>query len=206
MARKTKEEAEKTRLSILNAALDTFDEKGFNQTTLTDIATRAGVTRGAIYWHFKDKVDIVAKLRDQMEVELGERGPVGRVDSFENLNSVEELVQAFLSYFAILESDERYEKFYRFSIYKVEYTEEMQSILDREKKMTTGALYSLTRGIEQLIEKGVVGKELDPARCARSIIAFTWGIIELWIFDRTIMSLQDEGAEFLSAHIRRICV
>lgn len=52
MPRRTKEEAEATRESVLRAALDLFSEKGYSRTTLNDIAKRIGMSRGAVYWHF----------------------------------------------------------------------------------------------------------------------------------------------------------
>ncbi|TKB50817.1 TetR family transcriptional regulator [Ferrimonas aestuarii] len=55
MARKTKAEAEKTRELLLDTALKLFSEKGVANTTLAQIATACGMTRGAIYWHFDDK-------------------------------------------------------------------------------------------------------------------------------------------------------
>jgi TetR/AcrR family acrAB operon transcriptional repressor len=55
MARRTKEEAAATRESILDAAEQLFVKQGVSRTTLQHIATAAGVTRGAIYWHFNDK-------------------------------------------------------------------------------------------------------------------------------------------------------
>jgi TetR/AcrR family acrAB operon transcriptional repressor len=55
MARRTKEEAAATRDSILDAAEKLFVEQGVSRTTLQHIASAAGVTRGAIYWHFDDK-------------------------------------------------------------------------------------------------------------------------------------------------------
>ena len=58
MARKTKQQAEETRQEILDAAIKTFSERGVSATSLADIANTAGVTRGAIYWHFKNKVDL----------------------------------------------------------------------------------------------------------------------------------------------------
>ncbi|WP_272942305.1 TetR family transcriptional regulator [Kingella kingae] len=53
--RKTKEEAQKTRQHLLNAALEVFWRKGVTQASLHEIAVEAGVTRGALYWHFKNK-------------------------------------------------------------------------------------------------------------------------------------------------------
>ena len=59
MVRRTKEEAQETRNSILDAAERVFFEKGVSRTSLADIAQAAGVTRGAIYWHFAHKSDLV---------------------------------------------------------------------------------------------------------------------------------------------------
>ena len=62
MARRTKEEAEETRRNLLETALRLFGENGLHKTTLAQIASAAGVTRGAIYWHFKDKVEMLDAL------------------------------------------------------------------------------------------------------------------------------------------------
>jgi|SRR5690606_2451629 len=64
--RKTKEDAQKTRDSILQAAVENFSDKGFFNTTLDDIAKTAGVTRGAVYWHFKNKAEIFDALHSAM--------------------------------------------------------------------------------------------------------------------------------------------
>ena len=58
MARNTKEKALETRERILDAAADVFYDKGVSNTSLNDVAQAAGVTRGAIYWHFKNKPDL----------------------------------------------------------------------------------------------------------------------------------------------------
>lgn len=64
--RRTKEESEQTRNAILDAAAITFSAKGFSRATLEEIATAAHVTRGAIYWHFKNKVEIFDALHDRL--------------------------------------------------------------------------------------------------------------------------------------------
>ena len=58
MARKTKEDAQKTRDQILNAAELVFYSKGFTLTTMTDIAEAAKLSRGAIYGHYKGKLEV----------------------------------------------------------------------------------------------------------------------------------------------------
>src|SRR5262245_1499326 len=58
MARRTKEDAAATREQLLDAAERVFRENGVTRTTLAEIAQAAGVTRGAVYWHFRDKADL----------------------------------------------------------------------------------------------------------------------------------------------------
>jgi len=60
--RRTKEDAEQTRKAILASALDIFFEKGYSKTTFDEIARRINLTKGAVYWYFRNKPDIVAAL------------------------------------------------------------------------------------------------------------------------------------------------
>jgi TetR/AcrR family acrAB operon transcriptional repressor len=53
--RKTAEEAAQTRAALLEAALFVFAEQGLASARLADVAQRAGLTRGALYYHFADK-------------------------------------------------------------------------------------------------------------------------------------------------------
>ncbi len=62
MVRKTKEEAMLTRQQLLNAAIEQFALRGVAETTLTDIADAAGVTRGAVYWHFRSKAELFNEM------------------------------------------------------------------------------------------------------------------------------------------------
>jgi len=66
MARRTKEEAGLTRASLLRAALAVFSTKGYAAATLEDVAAKAGVTRGAIYWHFGSKAELYTACREAL--------------------------------------------------------------------------------------------------------------------------------------------
>ena len=65
MARRTKEDAEATRNALLDAAERVFYDKGVSRASLDDIAREAGTTRGAIYWHFKDKADLFNAMMER---------------------------------------------------------------------------------------------------------------------------------------------
>ena len=51
--------AEETRNRILDTALELFRERGFNVTTMRDVAAEAGVATGAAYYYFRSKEDLV---------------------------------------------------------------------------------------------------------------------------------------------------
>ncbi|MBL9021122.1 MAG: TetR family transcriptional regulator [Myxococcales bacterium] len=102
MARKTAEEAAKTRDAVIDAALRVFAEKGFAGAQLDDIASRAGVTRGAVYHHFTDKTDL-------LQVVLAERWPVATAPLLEPLERLKgrPAIEGFLvAYLEALEKDE----------------------------------------------------------------------------------------------------
>ena len=69
--KKTKEDMLITKQDILNAGFDCFFEKGFAATSLEAVAKQAGVTRGAIYWHFKNKMELYSAVVD-MTLEKGD--------------------------------------------------------------------------------------------------------------------------------------
>ncbi len=63
MARRTKEEALETRMQIIDAARRVFHAEGVNRSTLDKVAKAAGVTRGAVYWHFTNKAELFLAVK-----------------------------------------------------------------------------------------------------------------------------------------------
>jgi AcrR family transcriptional regulator len=61
LGRRTSEESQETKQSLLVAAAAAFAERGLNGEKLDDIARRAGVTKGAIYSHFDGREDLLVK-------------------------------------------------------------------------------------------------------------------------------------------------
>src|ERR671914_796764 len=78
MARRSKEDALATRNSLLDAAERGFLTQGVAGTSLNDIAVAAGTTRGAIYWHFKDKADLFNAMMDRVVLPL--QGTIASVE------------------------------------------------------------------------------------------------------------------------------
>ncbi|MGA7174082.1 MAG: TetR/AcrR family transcriptional regulator [Candidatus Dormiibacterota bacterium] len=57
--------APSTRERILEAALDLFIEQGFDKTSLREVAERVGLTKAALYYHFRSKEELLSSLVDR---------------------------------------------------------------------------------------------------------------------------------------------
>lgn len=97
MARKTKQEAENTRNTILNAATQVLLVRGIARTHLDDIAREAGLTRGAIYWHFANKANLLNTLwKDLIDKNDFLFQVMGCADEFDPLGFLVEQLFIFL--------------------------------------------------------------------------------------------------------------
>lgn len=67
---KIKEKQQKKRQMLLETAFNLFTSKGINETTIQDIAKEAGVAKGTFYLYFKDKYDLIEKLRNKKTANL----------------------------------------------------------------------------------------------------------------------------------------
>jgi AcrR family transcriptional regulator len=64
------ERNELTKQQIKKAFIDTIDEKGFNNLTVSDITRKAGVSRGTFYVHYTDKYDLLAGIEDELHANI----------------------------------------------------------------------------------------------------------------------------------------
>jgi AcrR family transcriptional regulator len=67
------EQSQATRTALLEAARELFSDPGYAAVSTEEIVQAAGVTRGALYHHFRDKRDLFAAVVEQVEQEVVER-------------------------------------------------------------------------------------------------------------------------------------
>lgn len=70
--RRTKEQAAETGRQILKAAEELFLDQGYDNVSLEAIAAAAGVTRGAVHWHFKNKQGLLLALQEEAQAPFRE--------------------------------------------------------------------------------------------------------------------------------------
>src|SRR4029453_894757 len=123
MARRTKEAAQATRERLLDAAEALFREQGVTRTSLSEVATAAGMTRGAVYWHFKDKADLFRAMCDRatlpLEANFERAGACAETDPLGTLRTLS--IGALQS----LATDTRAQKVFEIVFHKSELVDEL---------------------------------------------------------------------------------
>jgi len=82
------ERTEATRAALLAAGRELFGMRGFASTSIEELASAAGVTRGALYHHFESKEDLFAAVFEQVEFELmaaAHRGGLAGIDAWDRM-------------------------------------------------------------------------------------------------------------------------
>lgn len=190
MARKTKLEAERTRQDILNAALALFHDRGYSRTTLDQIARQAGVTRGAIYWHFKDKVDLFVALKDDIEGAAGMR----IADLLQlPVDCLSDLREGLLFFFRNLEQDQRFRTYFKTVIFRTEFTEDLQPLMALYQKRLGRLQRRDEEALVRLQAVGAVRPEVDCARTALALRALMVGLLHTWLMENETFSLTEQG-------------
>ena len=97
---KAKTKSEETRERILRAALEMFHDRGFESTTMREIAARAGVATGAAYYYFDSKDAIVLAFYDQARKDMEPRMEEALTETRDLRERLRKIIHVKLDYFA----------------------------------------------------------------------------------------------------------
>ena len=199
MARRTKEEAEETRQRILDAAEQVFHRQGVAHTSLAHIATEAGVTRGAIYWHFKDKSDLFDAMIQRVigPTEAGCLDPLV-LEAEDPLAAVRALALDFLLQVA---RDPQHQRVFDIAIHKSEYVGEMATARDRHLDCARRHRAMLEGAMRRAQEKGLIGRELNPHWAAEGLIALIDGLLVNWTLDNQLFPLAEYAEPIIDTYL-----
>ena len=179
MARRTKTEAEVTRQKLLDAAADVFRERGVAHSTLAEVAAAAGMTRGAVYWHFRDKADLFDALceREQlpMEAMLACAGEVRQKDPLGALRTLA------VNGLQRLATNARTQAVFDVIFHKCEFAAEFASVAGRRHATDTGCLANVVRILKQAVEIGQLPRNTDTELAARCLNAYMVGVMHEWV-------------------------
>ena len=151
--RHTKERAAKTRQKLIDAGFKVFSKKGYSTTRLTDIAGEAGLTRGAIYWHFGGKLEIYQALIEEIFANIQKF--IGEIISTE-LTPLEKIIQLMSDTFVKLEKDDIFHDIIKIATLKTERSYELKFIEKEFSKLKKYIFELLNTFIIAALSKGEI--------------------------------------------------
>ena len=190
MARRTKEEALKTREALLDAALQVFSVKGVSRTTLANIAKKAGVTRGAIYWHFKNKEDLLGALWEQLFLPFE---PINQ--AIENPNEPDplgKLLQTHLAFFKSLKEDSRQLQLCQILFSKCETVKDTGTLHVHRVNCHIEGQQKIEKILRNAIVQGQLPENLNVRLASIATIAFMDGLINNYIMFPGLLDVDQE--------------
>jgi len=179
MARKTKAEAEQTRQRILDAAEQVFFTHGVMQTSLDQVAEAAGVTRGAIYWHFADKVALFKALHES--VRLPQEDLVNQVAVDGHPDPIGFLEEICHDCIRSLTTDPRLIRVYAILLVRCEYVGEMAEALKRQQDADEALRDNFVRLFRMARANGSLGKAWTPEVAAQVFASMIRGLWSDWL-------------------------
>lgn len=187
MARRTKEDAEVTRNRLLDAAEAVFYAKGVSGASLMEIAQVASLTRGAIYWHFKDKLDLFDAMlkRTTLPFEL---------DWQDGKASLQKLVGVYQQVFASVSQVPRTRRVFDIALYKIECVGEMRAVRERRLIGMECFTSQIEHALRDAASRDGVDLPVSAACAARGLHAVFDGLLHAWLLhDARPFDLEKEG-------------
>lgn len=198
LVRKTKEEALETKNAILNAALDVFLEKGVASASLEQIAERAGVTRGAVYWHFKNKRSIFESLHEKLYAPF----LLKAVEDAESDHPypLEQLKEFCHQKIDALKNDPQKIRMLKVFHIKCDYSGEMAEFLIEQEKKKESCITLFNNYFERAQQKGQLSKATTTEIYSLSFYTFLSGISMQFLLNPNMLNLKDNADEVIELY------
>ncbi|MCI1677382.1 MAG: multidrug efflux transporter transcriptional repressor AcrR [Ewingella americana] len=202
MARKTKLQALETRQQILDAAVQEFSARGVASTSLTDIANAAGVTRGAIYWHFKNKVELFNGVWEECESQMHSL-ELEYQTKFPN-NPLRVLREILIYFLRATVNNPRRRALMEIIFHKCEFVGEMTSVHEARKALYLEGYSKIERILQRCIEADELPRNLHPRQAAIILRAYITGLMENWLFVPESFDLEGQAAQLIDTYIEML--
>ena len=179
MARKTKAEAAATREALLDAAEEVFFAKGVARTSLEQIARHAGLTRGAVYWHFKNKMEIFDALHDSLHTPFIERIMEGL--EAEHPNPVGQLQELCTNIFLELDRDIQQRKALTLFLLKCDYSGELECRQEEQVKAKAIKMQAFAGYYKRAIKLGHIADDISAEDYTIAMSCFMRGVLHEYL-------------------------
>ncbi|CUX62544.1 MULTISPECIES: TetR family transcriptional regulator [Rhizobium/Agrobacterium group] len=191
--RRTKAEAEETRQAILAAAERVFFKKGVANSSLDEVAVAAGVTRGAIYWHFSSKTDLFIGL--YKSVALPESDLLNFDDpDLKGLTLLAKIEEAACKWLALLAQDEQRQRIMTISL-RTSYSDEFAPVLHAQEELDRYHKDRLEAAFERAQAEGAFNDNWTAESALGALYWLLKGICSDWLLFGKRFDLSKDGGK-----------
>lgn len=198
--RKTKTEAQKTRQHLLDAALEVFWRDGVTCASLQAIAQEAGVTRGALYWHFKNKEDLFETLFEQQYADFF--AAFNDQTLRDNQDVWTHLQHNLTTMFETLATRESKHKFCNVMFSKCEQTAGNETITELACRYHRLFQKQIAYALQLSREQGRLPENTDIELAAIYLESSLVGLIKIWIDEPERFDLIAKSKRVIAANMR----
>lgn len=191
MVRKSKADALATRQQLLDAAEQVFLSQGVAATSLQQVAVAAGLTRGAIYWHFQDKADLFAAMMDR--VTLPCECAMDQARSACPDDPAATLRMMAMTPLRALASQAQMQRVFRIAMHLTEYVGELAPVGERHRQAVAGYVGDLELPCRALTA--------DPHGAALGLFGLLDGLMRQWTMAPTAFDLVAVGERAVAAYV-----
>lgn len=183
--------AQDSRDEILRAAIDLFATRGFHETSMSEVARAAGVSKALIFWHFKSKEELFVAV-------LGKLFEPYVIDFAEEAGALDEKAQ-------LLKLIESYLLFVRENANSIRFFVAQILHEDNSKDSLSNQVLALFEGYRSLVTdliaraqaKGICASSFSPTAAAGFLLAALNGLLLGHMFLDSLPSDLDTGMKML---------
>lgn len=199
MARKTKAEAAATRETLLDAAEEVFFTKGVARTSLEQIARHAGLTRGAVYWHFKNKGDLFMALVERVRMPFQSlMEEVSKAD--EKISPMEAIRLACHAGLVRLEQPS-HQRILSILLHRCEFFSDINP-LAMQDEIGEECYCEMLAVFKEAEQQQLLREDLTPEVATRMMQSVLGGLFHDWLRTPDAFSIRHRGGELIDALIR----
>ncbi|HYQ39935.1 MAG TPA: TetR family transcriptional regulator [Pseudomonas sp.] len=198
--RRTKEEAEQTRCALLAAAEQLFLEQGVAHTTLEQIARAAGVTRGALYWHFANKADLFHAMLEQ--VRLPPEQLAGNLSCCGDLDPRQALRQLCVQAIVSLAQNPQKRRIFTILLYRCEFTDDLRHAQERHEAFIAQIIALFEQLFAQAECQGHLQPGQTPRLAALALHALILGMFSDWLRNERLFDPERDAPQMIDALLR----
>lgn len=199
MARRTKEDALATRNGLLDAAEHVFQAQGVSGTSLQDIAAAAGATRGAVYWHFKDKADLFNAMMERVTLPL--EHALEQARGVPGADPLPQLRSALVGALHRIMTDPQTRRVLEVATQKVEYIDALGKVRERHLAVCSNGVRQMQLALMRSARTRSVRLRVPAPTAARGLHALVSGLIQDWLLDPNGFALEATGRQAIDAYL-----